>query len=99
MIRRSSKMLGDLTGINPTTVPLDDQATLSLFSSTDAIGVTPERLNSPVATYGIPEFNTSFTRQMLEDTHPTAFAELLRISRFFSWHRRLAEQRSGPHSQ
>ena len=76
------KMLGDLTGVNPTTVPLDDQATLSLFSSTDAIGVTPERLNSPVATYGIPEFNTSFTRQMLEDTHPTAFAELLRISGF-----------------
>lgn len=76
------KMLGDLTGINPTTVPLDDQATLSLFSSTDAIDVTPERLNSPVATYGIPEFNTSFTRQMLEDTHPTAFAELLRISGF-----------------
>lgn len=76
------KMLGDLTGIDPTTVPLDDKATLSLFSSTDAIGVTPERLNSPVATYGIPEFNTSFTRQMLEDTHPTAFAELLRISGF-----------------
>ena len=59
-------MLGDLTGIDPTTVPLDDQATLSLFSSTDALDVTPERLNSPVATYGIPEFNTSFVRKMLQ---------------------------------
>ena len=76
------KMLGDLTGIDPTTVPLDDAETLSLFSSTDAIGITPERLHSPVATYGIPEFNTSFTRQMLEDTRPKAFAELLRISGF-----------------
>lgn len=76
------KMLGDLTGIDPTTVALDDPETLSLFSSTDAIGVTPEQLNSPVATYGIPEFNTSFTRQMLEDTRPKAFSELLRISGF-----------------
>lgn len=76
------KMLGDLTGIDPTTVPLDDQATLSLFSSTDALGVTPERLNSPVATYGIPEFNTSFVRKMLEDTMPQSFSDLLRISGF-----------------
>lgn len=76
------KMLGDLTGIDPTTVPLDDQATLSLFSSTDALDVTPERLNSPVATYGIPEFNTSFVRKMLQDTMPQSFSDLLRISGF-----------------
>ncbi len=76
------KMLGDLTGIDPTTVPLDDQETLSLFSSTDALGVTPEELNSTVATYGIPEFNTSFVRKMLEDTQPSSFSDLLRISGF-----------------
>ncbi|MDO4280129.1 MAG: PolC-type DNA polymerase III [Peptococcaceae bacterium] len=76
------KMLGDLTGIDPTTVPLDDPATLSLFSSTEALDVTPERLHSPVATYGIPEFNTSFVRKMLEDTNPQSFSDLLRISGF-----------------
>lgn len=76
------KMLGDLTGIDPTTVPLDDQETLSLFSSTDALGVTPEELNSTVATYGIPEFNTSFVRKMLEDTMPSSFSDLVRISGF-----------------
>jgi DNA polymerase-3 subunit alpha (Gram-positive type) len=76
------KMLKDLTGIDPTTVPLDDKATLSLFSSTEALDVTPEALNTTVATYGIPEYNTSFVRQMLDDTQPSSFSDLLRISGF-----------------
>ena len=76
------KMLKDLTGINPTTVPLDDAATLSLFSSTEALEVSAETLNTTVATYGIPEYNTSFVRQMLEDTQPSSFSDLLRISGF-----------------
>lgn len=76
------KMLGDLTGLDARQVPLDDPATMSLFSSTDALGVTADELGSPVATYGVPEFNTKFTRQMLEDIKPQSFAELLRISGF-----------------
>lgn len=76
------KMLGDLTGLDARHVPLDDPATMSLFSSTEALGVSPEALGSPVATYGVPEFNTKFTRQMLEDIKPQTFAELLRISGF-----------------
>lgn len=76
------KMLGDLTGLDARQVPLDDPTTMSLFSSTDALGVTADELGSPVATYGVPEFNTKFTRQMLEDIKPQSFAELLRISGF-----------------
>lgn len=76
------KMLEDLTGIDAKTIPFDDQATISLFSSTDALGLTPEQLGSKVGTFGIPEFGTKFVRQMLEDTTPKTFSELVRISGF-----------------
>ncbi|MBM7854434.1 DNA polymerase-3 subunit alpha (Gram-positive type) [Desulfohalotomaculum tongense] len=76
------KMLEDLTGVDAKTIPLDDKDTLSLFSGTEALGVTPEQIRSPVATYAIPEFGTKFVRQMLVDTKPTTFSELVRISGF-----------------
>jgi DNA polymerase-3 subunit alpha (Gram-positive type) len=76
------KMLEDLTGRDPKTIPLDDQETMSLFSSTEALGVSTKELNSTVGTYGIPEFGTKFVRQMLEDTTPKTFSELVRISGF-----------------
>ena len=47
---------------------------------TEALGVTPEQINSPVGTYAVPEFGTKFVRQMLVDTKPTTFSELVRIS-------------------
>ena len=50
------------------------------FSSTTALGVTPEQINSEVGTYGVPEFGTKFVRGMLVDTKPTTFEELVRIS-------------------
>lgn len=74
------RMLFDITGIDPTKVPLDDKETMSIFSSTDALGVTPEQINSKVGSYGIPEFGTKFVRGMLVDTKPTTFDELIRIS-------------------
>ncbi|MDD6796489.1 MAG: DNA polymerase III subunit alpha, partial [Clostridiaceae bacterium] len=74
------RMLQDITGINPHKIPLDDKPTMSLFSSTDALGVTPEQINSKVGTYGIPEFGTKFARGMLLDTMPKHFADLLCIS-------------------
>ncbi|HML31534.1 PolC-type DNA polymerase III [Sporomusa sphaeroides] len=76
------KMLEDLTGIDAKTIPFDDQTTMSLFSSTEALGLTSAELNSTVATFGIPEFGTKFVRQMLEDTKPKTFSELVRISGF-----------------
>ena len=74
------RMLFDITGIDPTKVPLDDKETMSIFSSTDALGVTSEQIKSKVGSYGIPEFGTKFVRGMLVDTKPTTFDELIRIS-------------------
>ena len=74
------RMLYDLTGIDPTKVPLDDKETMSIFCSTEALGVTPEQIHSDVGSFGIPEFGTKFVRGMLVDTKPTTFEELIRIS-------------------
>ncbi|MDY6233020.1 MAG: PolC-type DNA polymerase III, partial [Peptostreptococcus porci] len=74
------KMLEDMTGIKITDIPLDDPETMSLFTSTKALGVSPEDIGTPVGSLAIPEFGTKFTRQMLVDTMPTTFAELVRIA-------------------
>ncbi len=74
------RMLQDLTGIAPQDIPLDDKETMSIFNSTDALGVTPEQIHSQVGTFGIPEYGTKFARGMLLDTHPTTFDELIRLS-------------------
>ena len=76
------KMLEDLTHRDPQSIPFDDPATLSIFSSTKALGLTPEELGATSGTFGIPEFRTSFTRQMIDDTHPSCFSDLVRISGF-----------------
>lgn len=75
------KMLQDLTGLDPQTIPLDDKDTLSLFTSTDALKIIDgEDIGTGLGTYGVPEFGTKFVRQMLEDTKPKTFSELVRIS-------------------
>ena len=73
------RMLEDLTGVNAREIPLGDKETLSLFTSNDALHVT-EDIGTNLGSYGIPEFGTKFVRQMLEDTKPTTFSELVRIS-------------------
>ncbi|WCF11146.1 PolC-type DNA polymerase III [Paenibacillus thiaminolyticus] len=74
------RMLQDLTGVDPTTIPMNDPKVMSLFNSTDALGVSPEQIRTPVATYGIPEMGTRFVRQMLVEAQPSSFADLLQIS-------------------
>lgn len=74
------RMLSDITGIDPVKLPLSDPRVLSLFMSTEALGVSQEALGSPVGTIGIPEFGTRFVRQMLVDTKPRTFSDLVRIS-------------------
>ncbi len=74
------RMLQDLTGVDPKTIPLDDKETMSIFTSTKALGITPEQINSKVGSFGVPEFGTKFVREMLVDTKPTTFEELIRIS-------------------
>ena len=74
------RMLQRLTGLDPAAVPLDDPGTLSLFSSTDALGCGPEAIGANVGTLGVPEFGTRFVRGMLEITRPQTFGDLVRIS-------------------
>ncbi len=74
------RMLEDLTGLDARTIPIDDKPTMSLFTGTEALGATPEEIGSEVGTYAVPEFGTKFVRQMLLDTKPTTFGELMRIS-------------------
>lgn len=74
------KMLEDLTGVNARLIPLDDQKTMSIFTSSEALNIVSHQEDFPVGTLGIPEFGTKFVRQMLLDTKPTTFSELVRIS-------------------
>ena len=74
------KMLHDLTGIDPRSVPLDDPETMRIFSSVEPLGVTAEETGTSLGTLAVPEFGTSFVRQMLEDTKPSTFSELIKIS-------------------
>lgn len=76
------KMLEDLTGVDAKSIPLDEPRVLSLFSSTESLGVKEEDIRAKTGTYAIPEFGTKFVRQMLEDTRPKTFSELVRISGF-----------------
>ncbi len=75
------RMLQDLTGIDPTTIPLDDPGVMSLFQNTSALRITPDDIDGcPVGSLGIPEFGTEFVIQMLLDTKPKCFSDLIRIS-------------------
>ncbi|MBR3575810.1 MAG: PolC-type DNA polymerase III, partial [Clostridia bacterium] len=74
------RMLEDLTNTKATDIKIGDPKTMSIFTTTEALGTTAEAIRSTVGSYGIPEFGTSFVRKMLVDTKPTTFAELVRIS-------------------
>jgi len=74
------RMIQDLSGQDVTKVPLDDKETMSIFLSPKALNVTKEQIMCETGTLGIPEFGTSFTLQMLVDTKPTTFAELVKLS-------------------
>lgn len=76
MIRK----LQDLSGIDPNDIPMDDPGVMALFSGTDVLGVTPEQIGTSTGMLGIPEFGTNFVRGMVDETHPTTFAELLQLS-------------------
>ncbi|MGG0669055.1 PolC-type DNA polymerase III [Sporosarcina koreensis] len=74
------KMLEDLSGIDPKTIPPDDEGVMALFSGTSSLGVTEEQIDCKTGTLGVPEFGTRFVRQMLEETKPSTFSELIQIS-------------------
>ncbi len=75
------RMLQDLTGIDPTKIPLDDKGVMSLFQNTSALGITPDQIDGcPLGSLGVPEFGTDFVIQMLLDTKPQSLSDLIRIS-------------------
>lgn len=75
------RMLEDITGVDALSIELDDPMVLSLFADTSALGVTPDDLMGlDLGSLGIPEFGTEFVMQMLRDTKPKNFSDLVRIS-------------------
>ncbi|MFZ2231673.1 MAG: PolC-type DNA polymerase III, partial [Lactococcus raffinolactis] len=76
MIRK----LQDLSGMDASTIPMDDPDVMKIFAGTEVLGVTPEQIFSKTGTLGVPEMGTTFVRGMLEETKPSTFAELLQIS-------------------
>ena len=75
------RMLQDMTGVDPLTIPLDGKDVMSLFQSTEALGITPEQIGgTKLGALGIPEFGTDFAMQMVIDTKPQAFSDLVRIA-------------------
>lgn len=74
------RMLQDLTGIDPVSIPLDDPETRKIYSSPEPLHVDLSGLECTVGTLGVPEFGTSFVQKVLEQTRPTTMEELVRIS-------------------
>ncbi|MBO8141017.1 MAG: PolC-type DNA polymerase III [Firmicutes bacterium] len=74
------RMLQDMTGVDVRRIPLDDPDTMAIFRDVTSLGLRPGEAGTNVGTLGVPEFGTRFVRQMLEETRPRTFAELVRIS-------------------
>jgi DNA polymerase-3 subunit alpha (Gram-positive type) len=75
------RMLQDLTGVDPKDIPLDSKEVMSLFQNTEALGIKPEDIGGcKLGALGIPEFGTDFAMQMLIDTKPQHFSDLVRIA-------------------
>ncbi len=74
------RMLKDFTGFDPLDTPMDDKATMSLFTSPKALGVEENDINCKTGSLGLPEFGTPFVIQMLIDTQPNSFSDLVKIS-------------------
>ena len=74
------RMMEDMTGVDAKTIPLDDEKTMSIFTSSKVLGYENDKLLGPTGAVAVPEFNTRFTREVLLDTKPTKFDFLVRIS-------------------
>lgn len=76
------RQLQDMTGLDPQDVPIRDDKVMSIFNGIEGLDIKDPEYRFVHGSYGIPEFGTKFVRQMLDDTKPEAFADLVRISGF-----------------
>ncbi len=75
------RALEDYTGVDAKSIRMDDEKVLSLFKSTEALGITPKDIDGcELGTLGVPELGTDFVIQMLKDTKPSSFSDMIRIS-------------------
>ncbi len=75
------RMLEDITGLDAKDIPLDSPEVMSLFQNTSALGITPDDIGGcQLGALGVPEFGTDFAMQMLLDTKPKYFSDLVRIA-------------------
>jgi DNA polymerase-3 subunit alpha (Gram-positive type) len=63
------KRLTELTGVDINAITLDNKETLEIFINAE--------------TYGIPEFDTRFVRNLILKANPKSFTDLIQISGFF----------------
>ena len=73
------RLFEEFGGVRVADIPMDDPATMAIFSGLDSLSITEEQIGTTIGTLGVPEFGTDFTRQVLEDIRPTTFAELVAI--------------------
>lgn len=74
------RQLEELTDVDVQKIPLDDPETIAIFTTTKTLKIKDKNYEEEIGSLGIPEFGTKFVRQMLKDTQPTTFSELVRIS-------------------
>lgn len=74
------RQLEEITDVDVQKIMLDDPETIAIFTSTKTLKIKDKNYEEEIGSLGIPEFGTKFVRQMLKDTQPTTFSELVRIS-------------------
>jgi len=74
------RMLETLTGVKVKDIPVPDEKVMQLLLGTEPLGVEPEDIGCSLGVLGLPELGTGFVRQMILETKPKTFTDLIQIS-------------------
>ncbi len=74
------KYFEDFTGISVNDVPMNDPKIIELFTSTEPLGILPEDIDNKIGTLGVPEMGTGFVANLLLETNPSCFSDLIQVS-------------------